>query len=96
MNLLIKPDEQNQACLNYAMAGKSCAKVNLLIKPDEQNQACLNYAMAGKSCAKANLFRKLEIPLFLQGLKNQNMQNCIVYRICIVNNSCLYLYLTAI
>ena len=44
----------NQSCLNYAMAKKSCTKVNLLVKPDEQNQAGLNYAMAGKSCTKVN------------------------------------------
>jgi len=55
-NLFVKPDEQSQTCLNFAMARKGLLKMNLFVKPDEQSQTCLNFAMAKKGLMKLNLF----------------------------------------
>ncbi len=54
MNVFGKPNEQNQACLSFAMAGKGRKKSNVFGKPNEQNQACLSFAMAGKGRKKSN------------------------------------------
>ncbi|MCR5299049.1 MAG: hypothetical protein K6D57_07125 [Paludibacteraceae bacterium] len=54
MNLFVKPDEQSQTCLNFAMARKGLLKMNLFVKPDEQSQTCLNFAMARKGLLKMN------------------------------------------
>jgi hypothetical protein len=32
-NLFVKPDEQSQTCLNFAMAKKGLMKLNLFVKP---------------------------------------------------------------
>ncbi len=56
MNLFVKPDEQSQTCLNFAMAKKGLMKLNLFVKPDEQSQTCLNFAMARKGLLKNEPF----------------------------------------
>ena len=33
LNLFVKPDEQSQTCLNFAMAKKGLMKLNLFVKP---------------------------------------------------------------
>ena len=45
MNDFVKPNEQSQACLSYAMARNRTFK-NDFVKPNEQSQARLSYAMA--------------------------------------------------
>ena len=53
-NVFVKPDEQSQACLSFAMARKRAMKWNVFVKPDEQSQACLSFAMARKRAMKWN------------------------------------------
>jgi len=38
MNVFGKPNEQNQACLSFAMAGKGRKKSNVFGKPNEQKK----------------------------------------------------------
>ena len=55
-NVFVKPNEQSQACLSFAMARKRAMKWNLFVKPDEQSQACLSFAMTRKGAMKWNVF----------------------------------------
>ena len=43
-NVFVKPDEQSQARLGYAMARKRRLKSNVFVKPDGQSQARLSFA----------------------------------------------------
>ena len=56
MNVFVKPNEQSQACLSFAMARKGAMIWNVFVKPDEQSQACLSFAMARKGAMKWNRF----------------------------------------
>ena len=53
-NVFVKPDEQNKARFNSAMARKGAMKWNVFVKPDEQNKARFNSAMARKGAIKWN------------------------------------------
>ena len=37
-SIFVKPDEQSQACLSFAMARKGAMKWNVFVKPDEQSK----------------------------------------------------------
>ena len=47
-NVFVKPNEQNKARFDSAMARKCAMKWNVFVKPDEQNKARFNSAMARK------------------------------------------------
>ena len=53
-NVFVKPDEQNKALFNSAMARKGAMKWNIFVKPYEQNKARFNSAMARKGAMKWN------------------------------------------
>ncbi len=57
-NVFDKPNEQNEACFNSAMARKRRPQVNVFDKPNEQNEACFNSAMARKRRPQVNVFDK--------------------------------------
>ncbi len=54
-NVFDKPNEQNEARFNSAMARKRRMKSNVFVKPNEQSQAGLSYAMARKRRMKSNV-----------------------------------------
>ena len=47
-NVFVKPNEQNKARFNSAMARKGAIKWNVFVKPNEQNKARFNSVMARK------------------------------------------------
>gem|GEM_PF-2302795 len=49
-NVFVKPNEQNKARFDSAMARKCAMKWNVFVKPNEQNKARFDSAMARK-CA---------------------------------------------
>ena len=53
-NVFVKPNEQNKARFNSAMARKRRMKSNVFVKPNEQNKARFNSAMARKGAMKWN------------------------------------------
>ena len=52
-NVFVKPDEQNKARFNSAMARKGAMKWNVFVKLNEQNKARFNSAMARKRRMKS-------------------------------------------
>ena len=72
-NVFYKPDEQNEARFNSAMARKGGMKFNVFDKPDEQNEARFNSAMARKGGMKFNLWHGCH-------KKSEGCQHCYVFR----------------
>ena len=46
MNHFVKPNEQSEACFDYAMARNGRMKSNHFVKPNEQSEVYFDYAMA--------------------------------------------------
>ena len=57
-NVFVKPNEQNKARFDSAMARKCAMKWNVFVKPNEQNKARFDSAMARKCAMKWNLSRQ--------------------------------------
>ena len=57
-NVFVKPDEQSQTCLSFAMA-RNCTFKNDFVKPNEQSSSLLEYsAMARKRLLKTKVYLK--------------------------------------
>ncbi|MCM1078980.1 MAG: hypothetical protein NC414_05825 [Bacteroidales bacterium] len=54
-NVFVKPNEQSQVYLDYAMARKGRMNFNVFVKPNEQNETRFGYAMARKGRKKFNI-----------------------------------------
>ena len=54
MNNFVKPNEQSQACLYFAMA-RNCRRSQTFVNPNEQSQTCLHFAMA-RNCRRSQHF----------------------------------------
>ncbi|MBR3091507.1 MAG: hypothetical protein IKG99_00635, partial [Bacteroidaceae bacterium] len=68
INVFVKPNEQSQTCLGYAMARKGRMKSNVFVKPNEQSQTCLGYAMARKGRMKSNFKTTRFLPTVISTL----------------------------
>ena len=66
-NVFVKPNEQNKARFDSAMARKCAMKWNVFVKPNEQNKARFNSVMARKGAIKW----KLSLPTVVREVKRQ-------------------------
>ena len=66
-NVFVKPNEQNKARFDSAMARKCAMKWNVFVKPNEQNKARFNSVMARKCAMKW----KLSLPTVVREVKRQ-------------------------
>ena len=66
-NVFVKPNEQNKARFDSAMARKCAMKWNVFVKPNVQNKARFNSVMARKGAIKW----KLSLPTVVREVKRQ-------------------------
>ncbi|MBR3373747.1 MAG: hypothetical protein IKG75_07070, partial [Bacteroidaceae bacterium] len=72
LNVFVKPNEQNDACINSAMARKGgCEETNVFVKPNEQNDTCINSAMARKGGCEET--KELRTELELKDLRTEEL-----------------------